>query len=134
MAAFLVDTNVLAFALCRWGSDVGDSPRARRARACIRCLGEARNGAVSAQVLGEFFVVATCRLDPPLSPTLAETIAMNIRRAWPVYDVTKFTRHGSDPGRFSVSIPVLGCPDLGNRKATRCAEGADRRPSCSQAR
>ena len=83
MVAFLVDTNVLVYAF-----DAGDSPKARRARACIRRLGDAHNGAVSAQVLGEFFVVATRRLNPPLSPTLAETIVMNIRRTWPVYDVT----------------------------------------------
>lgn len=83
MVAFLVDTNVLVYAF-----DAGNSPKTHRARACIRRLGDARNGAVSAQVLGEFFVVATRRLNPPLSPTLAETIVMNIRRAWPVYDVT----------------------------------------------
>jgi predicted nucleic acid-binding protein len=83
LAAFLVDTNVLVYAY-----DPGNHPKATQARACIRRLGDARNGAVSAQVLGEFFVVATRRLRPPLSATAAETIATNLRRVWPVYDVT----------------------------------------------
>jgi predicted nucleic acid-binding protein len=68
--------------------DPGNPTKAIRARACMRRLGDARNGAVSAQVLGEFFVVATRRLRPPLSATVAEPIAINLRRAWPVYDVT----------------------------------------------
>ena len=66
----------------------GDQPKAKRARACIRRLGDARNAAISAQVLGEFFVVATRRLSPPLTVAAAETIATNLRRAWPVYSVT----------------------------------------------
>ena len=83
MAAFLVDTNVLVYAYAP-----GDQSKASRARACIRRLGDARNGAVSAQVLGEFFVVATRRLRPPLSTPTAEAIVTNLGRAWPVYDVT----------------------------------------------
>ena len=83
MAAFLVDTNVLVYAY-----DRGDAARASRAQACIQRLGDARNGAVSAQVLGEFFVAVTRRIRPPLSANAAETIAVNLGRAWPVYDVT----------------------------------------------
>ena len=83
MAAFLVDTNILVYAY-----EPGHELKASRARACIRRLGAAHNGAVSAQVLGEFFVVATRRLRPPLTATVAESVAINLRRAWPVYDVT----------------------------------------------
>jgi predicted nucleic acid-binding protein len=86
LAAFLVDTNVLVYAY-----DAGDQSRASRARACIRRLGDARNGAVSAQVLGEFFVVATRRLRPPLTARTAGAIVTNLGRAWPVYDVTGMT-------------------------------------------
>ena len=83
MAAFLVDTNVLAYAY-----EAGDAAKASRARACIRLLGASRNGVVSAQILGEFFVVATRRLRPPLSAREAEQIAMNLSRSWTVLDVT----------------------------------------------
>lgn len=83
MAAFLVDTNVFAYAY-----DAGEEVKADRARICIRRLGDSRNGVVSAQILGEFFAVATRRLRPPLSAAEAEQIAMNLSRAWTVLDVT----------------------------------------------
>jgi predicted nucleic acid-binding protein len=83
LAAFLVDTSVLVYAY-----DPGDAAKASRARVCIRRLGDARNGAVSAQVLGEFFVAVTRRVCPPLSVLEAEQIATNLSRAWAVYDVT----------------------------------------------
>ena len=83
MAAFLVDTNVLVYAL-----DAGEPPKASQARACIRRLGHARNGALSVQVLGEFFVAVTRRLQPPLSVSAAEAIAVNFTRSWPVYQLT----------------------------------------------
>ena len=83
MAAFLVDTNVLAYAY-----DAGEAAKAARARACVRRLGDSRNGVVSAQILGEFFVVATRRLRPPLSAVEAEQIAMNLSRSWRVLNVT----------------------------------------------
>jgi predicted nucleic acid-binding protein len=38
-------------------------------------------------VLGEFFVAVTRRIRPPLSANAAQTIAVNLSRAWPVYDV-----------------------------------------------
>jgi predicted nucleic acid-binding protein len=83
LAAFLVDTNVLAYAY-----DAGEAAKATRARACLRRLGDSRNGVVSAQVLGEFFVVATRRLRPPLNALEAEQIATNLSRSWTVLDVT----------------------------------------------
>jgi predicted nucleic acid-binding protein len=49
LAAFLVDTNLLVYAY-----DLADPAKTRRARDCIRRLGESRNRALSAQVLGEF--------------------------------------------------------------------------------
>jgi len=83
LAAFFVDTNVLVYAY-----DAGDPTRSARARACLRRLGEAHNGAVSAQVLGEFFVAVTRRIRPPLAADVAEAIATNLSRAWPVFDIT----------------------------------------------
>ncbi len=83
MAAFLVDTNVLAYAY-----DVRDSERQARAVECLRTLAQTRQGAVSAQVLGEFFWVATQRLDPPLTAAEAERSMTNYARSWVVYPIT----------------------------------------------
>ena len=47
----LVDTNVLAYAY-----DPRDPDRQARVTACLRRLAASRQGALSAQVLGEFFV------------------------------------------------------------------------------
>ena len=87
MAAFLDDTGVLVYAYHR-----GDADEAIRARACLRRLGVARNGVVSAQVLGEFVVAVTRRVQPTLSAQTAEHVAMNLSRSWPVYDVTGRSR------------------------------------------
>jgi predicted nucleic acid-binding protein len=83
LAAFLVDTNVLAYAY-----DPRDPDRQARATACLRRLAASRRGALSAQVLGEFFWVATRRLDPPLTAEQAERSITNYARSWPVYPIT----------------------------------------------
>jgi predicted nucleic acid-binding protein len=83
LAAFLVDTNVLAYAY-----DPRDPDRQARATACLRRLAASRQGALSAQVLGEFFWVATRRLDPPLTAEQAERSITNYARSWPVYPLT----------------------------------------------
>jgi len=54
----------------------------------LRRLGASHQGALTAQILGEFFWVATRRLDPPLAPEQAEHSLTNYVRSWPVYDVT----------------------------------------------
>lgn len=83
MAAFLVDTNVLAYAY-----DVRDSERQRRAAECLRTLAQKRQGAMTVQVLGEFFWVATRRLHPPLTAAEAERSMTNYARSWPVFPIT----------------------------------------------
>ena len=83
MAAFLVDTNVLAYAY-----DPRDPDRQARATACLRRLAASRQGALSAQVLGEFVWVATRRLAPPLTAEQAERSITNYARSWPVYPIT----------------------------------------------
>ena len=82
MAAFLVDTNILAYAY-----DPRNADRQARAAACLRQLAHNRQGALSAQILGEFFWVATRRLVPPLSAEQAERSVTNYLRSWPVYSV-----------------------------------------------
>jgi predicted nucleic acid-binding protein len=83
LAAFLVDTNVLAYAY-----DPRDPDRQARATACLGRLAASRQGALSAQVLGEFFWVATRRLDPPLTPEQAARSITNYARSWPIYPIT----------------------------------------------
>ena len=83
MAAFLVDTNVLAYAY-----DPRDPDKQERAAACLRRLAASSQGALSAQVLGEFFWVATRRLDPPLTAEQAERSVTNYVRSWPIYEIT----------------------------------------------
>jgi len=83
LATFLVDTNVLVYAY-----DPREPDRQARAAACLRRLVASRQGALSAQVLSEFFWVATRRLDPPLSVPQAERSLTNYLRSWPVYPIT----------------------------------------------
>jgi predicted nucleic acid-binding protein len=83
LAAFLVDTNVLAYAY-----DPRDPDRQARAAACLRRLGASSQGALSAQVLGEFYWVVTRRLDPPLTAEQAERSITNYARSWTVYPIT----------------------------------------------
>src|SRR5579864_3836352 len=83
LAAFLVDTSVLTYAY-----DVRDRVRQVRAADCLRELASTRQGALSAQILGEFFWVATRRLDPPLTAAEAERSMTNYSRSWPVYPIT----------------------------------------------
>jgi predicted nucleic acid-binding protein len=83
LVSFLVDTNVLLYAY-----DPRDRSKQEQAQVCLERLAITRLGALSAQVLGEFFWVATRRLDPPLSVQEAERSLANYARSWPVYDIT----------------------------------------------
>jgi predicted nucleic acid-binding protein len=57
-----VDTNVLVYA-----HDASETVRQPIAQAVLADLWHARTGAVSTQVLQEFYVVATRKFDPPMS-------------------------------------------------------------------
>lgn len=83
LAGFLVDTNVLAYAY-----DPRDVDRQARAAACLHLLAASRQGALSTQVLSEFFWVATRRLNPPLTAELAERSITSYVRSWPIYPIT----------------------------------------------
>lgn len=48
-----------------------------------------RQGCVSSQVLGEFFVVVTRRIQHPLSLADGERRVTNLARLWTVFDVTR---------------------------------------------
>ena len=86
MPGFLVDTNVLVYAV-----EPSRAGKPERARACIVRLGGARNGALSAQILSEFFVIATRKIQPRLTSAEAERRLNGLGRSWPVYDITSTT-------------------------------------------
>jgi predicted nucleic acid-binding protein len=98
--AFLVDTNVLVYAYDR--TDYG-----RRARAVVvpERLAATRGGALSAQVLGEFFVVATRKLRSPLTAAEAERSLTHYTRTWPVLPIEASTVREAARGaqRFQLS-------------------------------
>jgi predicted nucleic acid-binding protein len=61
-----LDTNILVYA-----HDDADMAKSRIASGLILRLAEAGTGAISTQVLGEFFQVVTRKLARPLSPSVA---------------------------------------------------------------
>lgn len=76
-----VDTNVLVYA-----HDLSETVRRPVAQALLDELWRDRAGAVSTQVLSEFYVVATRKFDPPMSrPAARELVAAY--GAWPVVQV-----------------------------------------------
>ena len=80
-----IDTNVFVYAY---------DPRARskqeKALALLRRLVVNGRGRISTQVLGEFYVVTTSKLEHPLSPAEAAEQVVALAAAWPVLPVTPF--------------------------------------------
>ena len=76
-----VDTNVLAYAYDR--SETGKQPVAQ---AHLGMLWRNRSGALSTQVLQEFYVVATRKLAAPMHRTTARRIVA-LYAEWPVVQV-----------------------------------------------
>lgn len=77
-----VDTNVLLYAY-----DVADSDRHRPARSLVSRLGRARSGALSVQVLQEFYVNAVRKIAVPLSPAVARQ-RIAVLGLWPTHSPT----------------------------------------------
>lgn len=80
---YLVDTNVLVYAY-----DPSAPDKQERAIEVLGLLAEAGFGALSSQVLAEFFVIATRKIPNPLSLEEAERSVSNYLRSWPVFDLT----------------------------------------------
>jgi len=78
-----VDTNVLVYAY-----DRSEPEKQRRAVELLTWLDEAGNGAVSTQVLAEFFVSVTRKIAAPLSVVEAAERVQNLLAAWTVVDLT----------------------------------------------
>lgn len=73
-----VDTNVLVYA-----HDATEAVRQPMARAALEQLWADGTGTLSTQVLQEFYVVATRKLEVPLSPAEAREV-IELYAAWPV--------------------------------------------------
>lgn len=71
-----VDSNILIYAHDR---DAGE--KRERAAALLDSLWEAGTGALSVQVLQEFFVNATSRLDSPVARSVAREV-VHVYQAW----------------------------------------------------
>jgi predicted nucleic acid-binding protein len=76
-----VDTNVLAYA-----HDRSETAKQPVARALVEELWRDRRGVLSTQVLQEFYVVATRKLDPPMPRAAARELIV-LYSTWPVMQV-----------------------------------------------
>ena len=74
-----VDTNVLVYA-----RDAGEATKQPQATAWLDHLWRSRTGRLSYQVLQEFYVTVTRKLDPGLTPTEARADARNLLAWQPV--------------------------------------------------
>jgi predicted nucleic acid-binding protein len=83
---YLIDTNVLIYAY-----DERDPVRQRRAIAVLSALEGSQLGALTVQVLGEFFVNALRKPLNPLTLDEAQTSCRRLCRAWTVYGLTDLT-------------------------------------------
>lgn len=79
MRAEFVDTNVLLYAY-----DVSAGDRHDRARELVGRLGRDRRGALSVQVLQEFYVNAVRKIAAPIAPEQARARLRTLSR-WPVH-------------------------------------------------
>jgi predicted nucleic acid-binding protein len=79
----LVDTNVLLYAY-----DRAETEKQPRALAALDLLATRRLGVLTPQVLAEFFVNATRKLEPPLSVEDAYDRVQNYLHSWEVLDLT----------------------------------------------
>ena len=82
-SAYLIDTNVLIYAY-----DARDEFKQQRAVEVLRELQASRLGALSVQVLGEFYVNVTRKPLHPLTLEQAQISSTRLCRSWPVVDVT----------------------------------------------
>lgn len=83
MPDFLVDTNILVYAY-----DATDGFKRDRAQLVLRRLGMLGRGALTPQILGEFFVTALRKAEPRLSAAQLQLSVMNYARSWTILDLT----------------------------------------------
>jgi predicted nucleic acid-binding protein len=78
----LVDTNILVYAY-----DRSESEKQEQALSILEHLMTAKTGVISTQVLAEFFVRVTRKIQLPLSPAQAYERIGNYLRSWTVIEV-----------------------------------------------
>jgi len=83
VTALMIDTNVLVYAYDHVVPD-----KQRRALAVLDALARSGDGWLSAQVLSEFFVSVTRKIDPPLTAVQARKRLEHYVQIWPVAPVT----------------------------------------------
>lgn len=113
-SALLVDTNVLVSAY-----DPTEGAKRERAITVLECLGARQMGAVSAQILGEFFVTVTRKIPSPLTEAEAERSVTHDVRSWGVSDLTEqvvleavrglhwYGAVPSTPGKYLIRYEIL---------------------------
>jgi predicted nucleic acid-binding protein len=79
MSLTFIDTNVLVYA---YDADAGD--KHSKAQALVRDCWESETGAISTQVLQEFYVTVTRKLPKTITKQDARVV-MQTYEAWPVY-------------------------------------------------
>ena len=82
-ARVLVDTNILVYCY-----DRSEPAKQSRAIDTVDKIARSRTGAISTQVLGEFFTTVTRKLPMPLSGEDAWGRISHYASAWTVYDLT----------------------------------------------
>jgi predicted nucleic acid-binding protein len=82
----LVDTNILVYAY-----DLSEKDKQRRAAEILNELYEMHTGVLSPQILSEFFVVVTRKLQRPLKVTEAISSIENYISSWEVVEINTFT-------------------------------------------
>jgi predicted nucleic acid-binding protein len=83
MINVLIDTNVLVYMY-----DLSEPKKRQRAVEVLQQVREAEAGALSAQVLSEFYNTVTRKLEPPLTAAQAEAQLQALAQVWPVFPVT----------------------------------------------
>ena len=79
---FLIDTNVLIYAY-----DAADPAKQGRAVDVLIAVHDTRSGALSVQVLGEFYYNITRKPKVPLTREQASATAIRLSRSWRVLDL-----------------------------------------------
>ncbi len=82
-ASVFVDTNVLVYAY-----DRSEPVKQSQAEEVLHRVATSGLGAISTQVLSEFFNATTRKLNAPLSPQLALASLEKYDRSWPILAVT----------------------------------------------
>lgn len=80
---FLVDTNVLVYAY-----DQTDGTKRERAIQVLDRIGANGTGAITPQIMGEFFVTVTRKIPSPLRDDIAESRLVAFTETWRVFDLT----------------------------------------------